>query len=427
MIPPAFADRFVPELRRMPGLTPKAARIYCKAVHLLGLAFGARLAEMRFDPDPLVRAQAKIEELNALVALLWEFIELLVGRMERIPDKRRPQYSPTARFLILRFARFLHLCSAETARLASVSAGTIERWQSEFARADDDTRTIGKTVRPNPPIHRYADVVEHLTQALAFAGLKGERMIASTLARAGYLVSRSTVRRRLKKAASVPPEPTSSDRAKAKLPRAVKAKHPNHVWMADLTLVRGLFGLRTFHIAVILDVFARLPLVAKVYAGTPTSVDMAALFRSAVKPLGAPAHFISDKGVQFTGGAFRRALERRGVKQRFGAIGAHGSIAIVERLWLTMKTLLAVRFWKPLLAEDLEERVATSLLFYCAHRPHSSLRGATPLEVFTGSTPACQSAVRPPLATARDAPTLADFRINHIDRERRLPVLARAA
>jgi transposase InsO family protein len=257
--------------------------------------------------------------------------------------------------------------------------------------------------------------------------MKGERMIASTLARAGVLVSRSTVRRRLRKAASVPPEPFPAQRAKRNLPRAVKAKRPNHVWLADLTLVRSLFGLQIFHIAAILDVFSRLPLVAKVYAGTPTSADMAALFRSAVKPLGAPAHFISDKGVQFTGKSFKRALERKGVKQRFGAIGAHGSIAIIERFWATLKGLLAVRFWKPLLAEDLDERVVSALVFYSAHRPHTSLRGATPLEAFTRSTPACQCAIRPPLATARDAPTLADFRITHIDREKRLPVLARAA
>ena len=81
--------------------------------------------------------------------------------------------------------------------------------------------------------------------------------------------------------------------------------------MADLTLVRGLFGLRTLHVAVILDVFSRLPLVAEVYAKAPTSADIAALCPSAVKALGAPVCFITDQGVQFTGKAFTRALARK--------------------------------------------------------------------------------------------------------------------
>jgi putative transposase len=428
MLPSFLTNRFVPELRGFPGLTPKAARAYWKALHLLGLGFARRLTELRSDSEPLTRAHGEVEELSLVISTLWEVIDLLRERMDRLPDKHRPQHTPRGRFRSLRAGRVLKLSSAELAWLVSVSEATVKRWQSEMGRADDDTRTIGKTVRPTPPLRRYADVVEHLCQALAFAGLSGQRMIASTLARAGYVVSRSTVRRRLRKAASVPPEPTAaSRRAELKLPRAVTAKRPNHVWLADLTLVRGLFGLRTFHVAVILDVFSRLPLVAEVYGNAPTSADLAALFRSAVKGLGAPVHFITDQGPQFTGKAFTRALCQKGVRHRFGAVGRHGSIAIIERFWLTAKTLLALPFWKPLLAEDLERRLAAVLLFYSAHRPHSSLRGATPMEAYARTRPACRTAIRPPLATARDAPTLADFHIRHLDREQRLPVLARAA
>lgn len=242
MLPPALAHRFIPELRRVPGLTPQAARAHWKALHMLGLGFATRLTLLRSDPEPLSKAHGEIEELSLVIATLWELVAVLRERLERIPDKRRPQYTPSGRFRALRAGRVLKLAPAELAALLAVSEGTVFRWQGEMNRAEDDTRSIGKTVRPTPPLTRYADVVEHLAQALTFAGLSGQRMIASTLARAGYLVSRSTVRRRLLKPASVPPEP--APRAKPRLPRVVKAKHPNHVWMADLTLVRGLFGLR---------------------------------------------------------------------------------------------------------------------------------------------------------------------------------------
>jgi hypothetical protein len=40
--------------------------------------------------------------------------------------------------------------------------------------------------------------------------------------------------------------------------------------MADLTVIRGLFGVQTFHVAAILDVSSRLPLVAAVLPVAPT-------------------------------------------------------------------------------------------------------------------------------------------------------------
>jgi hypothetical protein len=205
LLPPPVADRFIPELRPIRGLTPLAATAYCKALPLLGLAVATRFADLRADPEPLARAHAKIEEQVLVIGALWDFIAVLVQRMQRIPDKRRPQYSPLGRFTILRFGLLLNLGLLDLARLALVSVATIERWQADLRSPEEESRP--RTVRPNPPLRRYADIVEHLVQGLAFAGLSGQPMIAATLARAGYLVSRSTVRRRLSKPASGPPEP----------------------------------------------------------------------------------------------------------------------------------------------------------------------------------------------------------------------------
>ena len=53
-------------------------------------------------------------------------------------------------------------------------------------------------------------------------------------------------------------------------------------------------------------------------------------------------------------------------------MGHSGSIAIIERFCRTVKELLGVRFWEPLLAGDLEKQLAAVLLFHSAHRTHSS-------------------------------------------------------
>jgi transposase InsO family protein len=246
--------------------------------------------------------------------------------------------------------------------------------------------------------------------------------MAATLARAGWRLSRSTVRRRLKRPLGTPPQAPTHHTA-----GSVTARYPGHVWMADLTVVRGLFGVQTCHVAATLDVFSRFPLVAEAFPDAPTAAQIVSLFRSASRRLGPPRHFVSDRGVQFRSRAFRRAIERLGVSHRFGALGRSGSIALVERFWRTVKELLGIPIWRPLLREDLERRLASCLAYYCLHRPHSSLRGATPIEVYLGLTPAHDSAIAPPLAAARGAPPRAPFTIEFLDPERRLPILTRAA
>jgi transposase InsO family protein len=100
----------------------------------------------------------------------------------------------------------------------------------------------------------------------------------------------------------------------------------------DLTDVKGLFGLVTFKVAVVFDAFSRMPLSARVFSKEASTVEIARFVSRTAKRHGRPAHFVSDRARCFTGGIFRRKLLRLGVKQRFGAIGRKGSIALIERL-----------------------------------------------------------------------------------------------
>jgi hypothetical protein len=73
-----------------------------------------------------------------------------------------------------------------------------------------------------------------------------------------------------------------------------------------------------------------------------------------------------------------------GVKQRFGAVGKKGSIALIERLWRTLKDTLGLRLLRPLVAEDLMEKIEIGLVHYAHFRPHQGLGGATPAEIYFG-------------------------------------------
>jgi hypothetical protein len=80
----------------------------------------------------------------------------------------------------------------------------------------------------------------------------------------------------------------------------------------------------------------------------------------------------------------------RGITQRFGAVGQHGSIAVLERLIQTMKVectrLILVPFQRDAMARELE------LFFdwYNDHRPHTTLEVRTPNEVYHDLPPACE-------------------------------------
>jgi len=311
------------------------------------------------------------------------------------------------------------LSHEEAARIFCVSTGTIARWQAELAK-DPDKTAIGSLFRPVPPVRRYADTVRHLIQAMALAGFAGDRTIAQTLARAGWKLARRTVGRIRKEAPVVPPEPKTAD-------RAVRARYPNHVWMADLTEVPSLFRIFSFKLAVAFDAFSRLPLAFRVFTTEPSAEDIADLFTRAASRHGAPRHFVSDQGPQFTASRFRERLEPLGVRQRFGAIGKTGSIALIERLWLTLKTRLRLVSLKPGHLTDLERRIHLGLVHYAHFCPHQGLGGATPAEVYFGLTPRHRSAVHPPRGRRGDATAETPFEIAYLDRERRLPFLRQEA
>jgi hypothetical protein len=114
-------------------------------------------------------------------------------------------------------------------------------------------------------------------------------------------------------------------------------------------------------------------------------------------------------------------------RQRFGAIGKKGSIALIERLWRTLKDTLGLRLLRPLAAEGLMEEVELGLVHYAHFRPHQGVAGATPAEVYFGRTPAHLSAIPPPRGRPGQGSVDSPFRIEYLEAERRLPVLLREA
>jgi transposase InsO family protein len=421
--PIPFADRIVITVAKRRSFEPRALRAFLKALSLLGLAFGVRLAEMRDRGDPIQVHEAEKEELRLQLRAAHQTIDILQRKLDKIAPRHRPHYDPESRFHILSLKYLLHHPSAVIARTFRISPTTISRWEADLA-GRPDAKTIGSLIKPTPPLRRYADVVRRLVQSMASAGFPGSETIARTLARVGWKMSKRTVGRIRKE--RLPSTPTPQ--AAKTYGRSVKARYPNHVLMTDLTEIPSLFRIFSFKLAVVLDVFSRMPLAAKLFENEPSADGMARLVRKAVTTSGNHKHFVSDRGAQFTASIFRWTLARLGLKQRFGAIGQTGSIALIERLWRTLNHMLRLRFKPSLCRTDLEGRIEAGLLYYAYLRPHQGLGGATPAEVYFGIRPAHHAAVSPPRGRLGEGDAEPPFAIAYLDPDRHLPFLiAKAA
>jgi transposase InsO family protein len=402
---------------------PVAQRAVQKATRLLALALGQSLRGFRESTDPLLQAHAFAREQSVLAALFAEIAELLGGRLDKLPERRRPHYTPAQRWRILEIKRLLALSAEETARLFRVSIGTVLRWEAEAGREPEKT-TIGSLLKPTPPLRRFADVVRHLVQRMDRLGFGSAEKIAATLARAGWRLARETVRR-YRHEPPVKPHPGRARTDRATPP--LRARHPNDLWFLDITRVKGLFGLLSFRVASVFDGFSRMPVALRVFPAEPRAEDMARLVAVARRRHGAPRHVVSDCGGQFEADAFERALEAFGIPHRFGAVGAKGSIALIERFWRTLKQPLRLPLFRPLCQVDLEERLAYAVLHYSFYRPHEALQGMTPAEVFFGWPAAHHKATFPPRGHRGEPGRPPPFQIAFLDPHHRHPILIKAA
>ena len=416
--------------------------------------------------------QVRLEVENAL---LREELALVRGRLARMPPENRPHYlrPERLRVLALMAGRGWNRTQAATALL--VKPATISRWL-RWAESDSPN------VEHSPPVNKYPDeaaIVLHHLKAL-FPHF-GKRRLAQMLARIGLHLSETTVGRKLKEPAPKPAEPeapTSSDAVdasettdassttggpdKIRKPRktgtTVVARYPGHVWGCDVTVVPIFLGFWVpwlpfsiapgwpfcFHVVAVLDYFARKNMAIRAFGKNPSSQDITLLLDHAVARSGrAPKYVVTDKGSQFWSAVTKKAADafqdwcnRHGVKPRFGAIGKHGSVALVERFWRSMKSEFTRRFMLPFGIDRMNVCLACYARWYDTWRPHQGIAGLTRNELYFGTPPACDGErleirKRYPLRDARAPPGSPDavraqllgLRVTPLDGHRELPIV----
>jgi transposase InsO family protein len=337
-----------------------------------------------------------LERLEQEVLQLQEELRIKDVRMAHVPAARRPHYPPVERMAILELRAGRGWSIAQTAKAFLVTEETISNW---MRRVDEDGPNA--LVAPREPVNKFPDFVHYLVRRLrVLCPTMGKVKIAQTLARAGLHLGATTVGRMLQETA---PPPVRAQPTESAPPRTVIAKHANHVWGIDLTTVPTASGFWVtwlpaalpqrwpfcWWLLVVVDHFSRRVIGLTAFSKMPTGKAVREFLDRLIRRTKAcPQHLICDKGRQFWCLGFKCWCRRQAIALRFGAVGRHGSIAVVERFIRTFKEHCSQGTLLPLGQHRFTSRLRAFGDWFNEYRPHTALRGQTPNEVYERSFPA---------------------------------------
>jgi transposase InsO family protein len=344
-----------------------------------------------------LRRRAELDRLQQEIQLLREEIRIKDSRMQHVEPQRRPHYPPTERLAILELRAARSWSLAQTARTFLVTPLTIASWT---ARLDEDGPDA--LVRLPEPVNRFPQFVGYLVRRLkALCPAMGRVRIARVLARAGLHLGSTTVRRMLRA-----PRPPKRNLFVEPAPRRITARHPNDLWHVDLTTVpTGLgfwiswspFALPQtwpfcWWVSVAVDHCSRRVMGLGVFRRQPTAKAVQEFLGRAIRVASRqPKCMVTDHGRQFIAGNFRRWCRGHGIRQRFGAIGKYGSLAVIERAIRTFKAECTRRLLVPYRLTLMKRELALFVSWYNGHRPHSRFAAATPDEIYHRRRPTARS------------------------------------
>ncbi len=131
-----------------------------------------------------------------------------------------------------------------------------------------------------------------------------------------------------------------------------------------------------------MDHFSRRVLGFAIFTDKPTSKAIRVfLGRSISRAKATPKYLICDHGSQFDCDAFKAWCHRKGIKPRFGALGKHGRIAVIERMIQTLKNEGTRRILVPLKRTGFRREVSLFIDWFIESRREMSFADCSPNEV----------------------------------------------
>lgn len=226
----------------------------------------------------------------------------------------------------------------------------------------------------------------------------GTRQMARHLRRQGYCVGRKRVRRLMRKMGLTAiyqkprtSEPHPEHRIYPYLLREQIVERPDHVWCAEITHIPMRRGF--LYLVAIMDWASRKVLSWRLSNTMDASFCVEAL-EKALHRFGRPEVFNTDQGSQFTSLDFTRTLKDAGVAISMDGRGRWMDNIFIERLWHTLKyECIYLHAFET--GSAARQGISRWVARYNQDRPHSSLDGHTPDEIYYGIITAPPSGLRP--------------------------------
>jgi putative transposase len=216
----------------------------------------------------------------------------------------------------------------------------------------------------------------------------GSRQMAPHLRRDGHGVGRKRVCRLMAVMGLVPiyqrPRttiPHPEHRIYPYLLRGLTIDRPNQVWCTDITDIPMRRGF--LYLVAVMDWCTRKVLSWRVSNTMDVGFCIEAL-EDALASHGRPELFNSDQGSQFTSPQFTKVLRDADIRISMDGRGRWMDNVFIERLWRSLKyECIYLHVFET--GSELRDGLTHWIGYYNASRPHSSLNGRTPDDVYAAS------------------------------------------
>jgi transposase InsO family protein len=330
-----------------------------------------RLSKMDADTKDkeIIFLRDTVNQLKMQISILQK------GLQKKHNNKR---YTLREKLFILCYMETFQVPRRRVTEYLGIARSTLYRW----------LRKIDEQKQSRTPVNKTPMEIASFIWEITRANISWGRVrIANQLGLLNIFISASTVRNILNR-----PNPRKTPELSAKPKKTEEVKecsiptwYPNHVWSIDTTMVYC-WAFWPIHICVVIDHFSR-KIIAAVPLEGPDAGWINNALESAIEKHGSPKHIISDQAHVFTGEVFIELLTTYDIKPRLGAIGKHGSIAVTERVNKTLKYewLKRAAFIKGI--DHLTELCKEFEIWYNSWRPHMTLNGFRPDDVYYNNKP----------------------------------------